>query len=260
MPGGPQFEPTLEGLFREFHALIVQQKQLVRHPPSQPPPATVQTVWATLVKSLEEQATRARNLPGVAPEDYQQAQYLMAGFADEVFLNLDWPNPSDMNWWEENLMESRLFRTHVAGVRVFQRVDQLLEEGRNSRKDLARAYLLALGLGFLGKFRGASDLSGLHRVTRDLWVFARDQDSATSLVSVDDPPPPLALHVNSTGDGKRSPLLRRWLIAAISAGALWIGLSTLLWRQLEVDDQVAKIVTDIEACMNASGGCRGQGK
>lgn len=83
---------------------------------------------------------------------YKEAQYVMAALADEIFLHLDWPG---RGYWKDDLLEARLFGTYAAGERFYQRLDKLLSTGDRVQAELAVVYLLALSLGFRGKYRGA---------------------------------------------------------------------------------------------------------
>jgi type VI secretion system protein ImpK len=155
----------------------------------------------------------------------------MVCLTDEVFLNLEWPDPAQRSWWGENLLESRIFRTHFGGGRVFEQITQLVDERRNSRRGLARVYLLALGLGFEGVYRGRKDQQQLARFRRDLWLFTRDSGSQIRVGGTEDVEPP-GLHVDSGGSGRRSRVSRYWFGTAAAAMGLWLVISFVLWQNL----------------------------
>lgn len=89
-----------------------------------------------------------------AAKYYREAQYIMVCLADEIFLNFEWVGRSE---WEENLLESRLFNSHVAGEQFFQNLDKFLKVRDSSNLDLGVLYVLALGLGFMGRYRNTGD-------------------------------------------------------------------------------------------------------
>ena len=113
-------------------------------------------VLDTLSYKLEEQALEAKRYGGILGESiYKEAQYIMAALADEIFLGLStWTGRS---YWEINLLEQRIFGTHVAGEKFFSNLNQFLTLNEPLRKDLGFLYLTALGLGFRGQFRGEND-------------------------------------------------------------------------------------------------------
>ncbi|MDR1266850.1 MAG: DotU family type IV/VI secretion system protein [Holosporales bacterium] len=80
----------------------------------------------------------------------KEALYILAAFADEVFLNLSW---SGRSYWEEHLLESAFFGTHIAGEEIFRRMGQFLLGRENSLIEMATLYLKLLAFGFEGQYR-----------------------------------------------------------------------------------------------------------
>lgn len=103
-----------------------------------------------------------------AAKYYQEAQYLMVAYADEVFLNLNWAGRKE---WESNLLESRMYNTHIAGQEVFKRLDQYLATRDPSTRDIGAIYLWLLGLGFRGKYRDVDDAGAVATYRRRLYEF-----------------------------------------------------------------------------------------
>lgn len=127
-------------------------------------------VLDTLAYKLEEQALDAKRFGGVLGESiYKEAQYIMAALADEIFLGLSmWDG---RHYWEMNLLEQRLFGTHVAGEKFFKNLDSFLTLNEPLRKDLGFLYLTALGLGFRGQFRGENDKGKLADYKEKLFFY-----------------------------------------------------------------------------------------
>jgi type IV/VI secretion system ImpK/VasF family protein len=69
----------------------------------------------------------------------------MIGFADEFFLNFEWPYKIE---WLNNLLEAKVFRTHISGSHIFEQIDYILEDRENT--ELARIYFYVLSFGFKG--------------------------------------------------------------------------------------------------------------
>lgn len=134
-----------------------------------------QEILDKLYQLLTEQAIEASRYGGeFASNYYREAQYVMTALADEVFLNIQWPG---RRYWEENLLESRLFGTHDAGDLFFQNLENFLNTRDSLRNDLAEIYLLALGLGFLGKFRGYDDQGKIAAYKHQLYIFINHRES-----------------------------------------------------------------------------------
>ena len=100
---------------------------------------------------------------------YRQAEYAMAALADEIFLHqLDWVGKEA---WNNHLIEYRLFRTRVAGEEFFTRLDRLLQTPDPMYKDLATVYLLAITLGFRGRYWSTNDSGRIDFYRRQLFTF-----------------------------------------------------------------------------------------
>lgn len=99
---------------------------------------------------------------------YREAQYVMAALADEVFLHLDWPGRGR---WKDDLLETRLFGTYSAGEKLFRDLDKLLAGGDRVQAEIALIYLLALSLGFRGKYRGAKHGPRLADYRKQLYAY-----------------------------------------------------------------------------------------
>ena len=143
------------------------------------PPLSDQTkivllVWQSLLAFFRRNGHTLPELDRLHAKSYFDAQYVMAAFADEVFINLNWVGKRA---WTTNLLESTLFQSHVAGEVFFEKVDQLLCERDPAEKSLAAVYLMALSLGFQGKYRNVNDRGRLSHYRRELFAFAFSQSS-----------------------------------------------------------------------------------
>jgi type IV/VI secretion system ImpK/VasF family protein len=102
---------------------------------------------------------------------YRDAQYVMAALADEILLHLiDWEGRGR---WRDHLLEMALFQSQVAGERIFDRLDKMLSARANTDPDLAAVYLVALLLGFRGKYRGFDDGGALRDYRQRLRALIR---------------------------------------------------------------------------------------
>ena len=111
----------------------------------------VESIAEVLEGLLAKQHTQVLHQGGeYAVTLYRELQYVMVALADEIFLSFKW---AGRNFWEEKILEERVFNSHISGERVFERMEELLLNHKGDKDDLAKAYLFALGLGFKGKYR-----------------------------------------------------------------------------------------------------------
>jgi type IV/VI secretion system ImpK/VasF family protein len=109
-------------------------------------------IWRRLVALIEGYGSGPAGGHGT---QYREMQYVMAGLADEIFLTVEPRDGQDWEghgFWLSNLIESRLFDTHIAGELFFRRLDHLLAERDPADRPLGAVYLMALSLGFRGKY------------------------------------------------------------------------------------------------------------
>jgi len=189
--------------------------------PAEASPA-VTGVWQQLLSILERQALEAGQGGAFAYEVYREAQYVMAGLADELFLHLEWEGKSA---WP--LLESRLFQSHVAGEEVFSRIDRLLQRHDPFYLDLAAVYFMALSLGFQGKYRGRDDPER-REYRRQLFrmIYRRDP----KLFAAAGPLFPQS-YQNTLDKAEIRKLPAQWVWAwlIVMVLAFWIGLSQYTW-------------------------------
>lgn len=101
--------------------------------------------------------------------DYREVQYVLAALADDIFLH-------DVTWegrdaWKDSILEYRLFRSRIAGTKVFDTIATLIRSGEGRRTTVARVYLMALQLGFKGRFRESPDDTPVREYMRQLYIF-----------------------------------------------------------------------------------------
>ena len=125
-------------------------------------------VWQRLIDMFRKNAVQILRAAGKPTDNYFEAQYVMAAFADDVFIHLDWEG---RRAWTRNLLETALFQSHVSGEMFFEKLDRLLRDRDPADKSLAAVYLNALSLGFRGKYQGLNDHGKLCRYRHELFAF-----------------------------------------------------------------------------------------
>ncbi|HEX4955275.1 MAG TPA: DotU family type IV/VI secretion system protein [Thermoanaerobaculia bacterium] len=187
----------------------------------------------TLASLLERQALAHHAGRGdVGAELQRQAHYVMAAVVDELFLKLDWPGREA---WKSHLLEARLFGSHRAGEVFFSRLDKLLAWRDPIYTDLATVYLVALGLGFQGKFRGRPEAErelALYRQRLFRMLHGRDP----GLAAQEGPLIPQA-YAATLGEGtiRQLSYLKTWGLVAVGVIALWLAASVWIWGWLAKD-------------------------
>jgi type VI secretion system protein ImpK len=177
---------------------------------------------------LEKQAAEAgqrRGDHGAAM--YREAQYVMAALADEIFLDLEWEG---REVWAANLLETKLFGTHVAGERIFQRIEQLLAERDAANREIKVVYLLALSLGFEGMHRGGNG-EVLERYRAGLYdlVFPRQASVARGERRLF---PQSYLHTLDRSQPIRLPAVGRWATALLVVLTLYLAAAHFVWLDI----------------------------
>ncbi len=125
-------------------------------------------VWQNLIALFRRNAVQVLRAAGKPTDNYFEAQYVMAAFADDVFIHLDWEGRRP---WMSNLLESTLFQSHVAGEVFFEKLDRLLRDRDPADRSLVAIYLSALSLGFRGKYHGLNDHGKLRFYRQELFTF-----------------------------------------------------------------------------------------
>lgn len=179
-----------------------------------------------VIRLLEEKSSEfGRHTESFEYQQFRSVLYIMAALADETFLSFDWAGRDD---WSENLIEASLFDSHDAGVRFFDILDQLLDQRDSAQRPVAVVYLLALSLGFKGRFYGTDRCEeSLGEYRSRLYNFIYGARPARRLEGV--PLCPQTGYFNATSEAERFPSVARWFFLGTLAVLLVIALSHAAW-------------------------------
>jgi type VI secretion system protein ImpK len=158
-------------------------------------------------------------------ESIADSRYLKAALADEILLNTQWVGREA---WTAHLLEASLFRTSVAGDRVFQRIEALLSNREPSLRPLAGLYLSALALGFQGKFRGSADDGQLAGYREELFQFVYQRSptlAGRERVLSERPYGSTLSHIAP----RKLPTLSRWTVGFLLGLVALLAISEMLW-------------------------------
>ncbi|MDR2074728.1 MAG: DotU family type IV/VI secretion system protein [Holosporales bacterium] len=125
-----EFSPSLE-----IEGIIVAvQKKLI---------ATIENVFEVI-------SSKSR----ISARKLEEAKYIMAILTDEIFINMRWDGAK---FWRFSLLEKQMFNSEVAGEKFFSLLDELLDDMNSANQEIAFLYLMALSLGFKGRYKDAEN-------------------------------------------------------------------------------------------------------
>ncbi len=241
--------------FREFYSEIIRQKEKIGpsvtiSPESEPEVEEVSQsgkesahpIHLALMHILEQQVLDSRRNGGeFGVSYYKEAQYVMAALADEIFLHTKWDG---RELWKSDLLEFKLFGTHIAGELFFEKLDALLKEQDPAQVELAAVYHLALSLGFKGKYHGKDDGGLIEHYLRQIFafIFKREPDIADESKQLFQEAYTYTL---DKGKGGRLPYLKTWFGIIAIIIILYMIASHGVWNYLTSD--LVEIVEKIGA-------------
>ncbi|HYG86120.1 MAG TPA: DotU family type IV/VI secretion system protein [Azospirillum sp.] len=198
---------------------------------------------------LEAQAVQVgRTATDLMISQHREAQYAMAALADDLFIH-------DVEWngrevWRGILLEHALFRTRLAGERVFDRMEALLASNDRRLVQLAAVYLCVLGMGFKGRYRVPGGEVALRSHSARLFEFiaGRESELGDGLLPVGRTLVPAA-YAHTLSDAKARPLARgpRWPLMLAAIAGVWLVLGQALWWM-----STAQLANAADAVLQAS--------
>jgi type VI secretion system protein ImpK len=244
----------------EFHTALVRIKRGLATPSPQPAlagpdgqpdlPNALQ-LGQTVRDVLDLQSAEAEDVAGRhGREQAEAARYLKVALADEVLIAVPhWPQRQA---WIACPLEYQLYGTRCAGERIFDRIALLLQEQPPVRRDLAVLYLMALSMGFQGRYRkqegGPAALQvwrrelyhyGFRRWPDRIFAGMRDEERA-DLGPRLMPQPYSQTRANDTA--RLLPNPRRWALYFVLVVLGMLLLSQLVW-QADTDALAAQLAT-----------------
>lgn len=213
--------------------------------PAQPPPPAGPTPVDLFLRLRV--AICPAGTPPPAADGVVDMGYVMAALADEALLHqVQWPGRAQ---WMGTLLETSLYGSRVAGEEVFD-LGQAIVEGRIvGRADLAAAILLALSLGFRGRYSGVNDRGAIDLLRRQLYehVYNRPPPSGP----IWQPALPAALQpVLEAEQLQRLPRLMPWIAAIVTALILSQIVSHWIW--ISATQPLLDLAGEVQALGNST--------
>lgn len=160
-----------------------------------------------------------------AQQAAQDSRYMKAALADEILLRQDWPA---REVWSQHLVETALFRTSIAGEKIFNDITQLLSTREAALRLQAQLYLFMLALGFQGQFRDQTTHQKLTELRRELFQFAyqrtADMSGHERVLSMQS-----YAHTLVDASPRRMSPISRWKLIFVAALVGMLAISQLLW-------------------------------
>jgi type VI secretion system protein ImpK len=100
---------------------------------------------AGMLTEMEERAARLR----LSEKQTSAVKFALAAFMDETVLTNDFPLREE---WEKFPLQLEYFKEHLAGVKFFERLDDLLRS-IETEADVVEVYYVCMLLGFKGKYK-----------------------------------------------------------------------------------------------------------
>jgi type VI secretion system protein ImpK len=226
--------------FRDFYGELIKLKRLIKAgqtPATGPADKSLGernalAVSERLAAVMEQQSILAGRRGTDYTGIYRQTEYVMAALADETLLHhVEWEGKQA---WNQHLIEYRLFQTRIAGDEFFKRLDKLLLTPDPMYKDLATVYLLAIMLGFRGRYWGANDRGKISYYRRQLFVFIFHGQPELSK-ETKQLFPEAYLHTVEEAAGRKVPRWKIWYVLLVLLFVGYILLSRSIWIRWTTD-------------------------
>ena len=207
-------------------------------------PAPIDNLLNSLMTSLEERGRDFSTRGGdYGSRLFARVIYVFAAFADDVMLESHWVGRDE---WVRAPLEVKLFGSQSAGEEIFNDIDNGLSKYEFGKRDLAKIYLMALNLGFEGKYKGTQSEVDIRRYKARLFELINDRGPENSeatksfLGSV--------YRYNQTGGApEMMSYLKPWIITISAIGGLYLLGSHLIWEYMiaVLDDQVTATIEQL---------------
>ncbi|QEK38771.1 DotU family type IV/VI secretion system protein [Candidatus Cytomitobacter primus] len=161
----------LMNCFQEFINEVLKFRELVLFNKTS---SNAKEIQETLIRFIIYKRDLAIEEGTLIEAGYHETSYIMAVFADEIFINLDWVHKDD---WKKNNLETQVFDTHIGGRKLFENIDRFLDSNATYKYDIGSAYLFCLGLGFRGKYRGIDDHNTIQNYKNKLFDIINNYES-----------------------------------------------------------------------------------
>src|SRR2546423_5849740 len=116
---------------------------------------------AQLLEDMEKRAAVLRH----SERQVRDVKFALAAFVDETVMTANFPLKEE---WEKNPLQLEYFGEHLAGVKFFEKLDELIKHIQ-TEADVVEVYYVCMLLGFKGKYKVYTEdqLKDVIRATAD---------------------------------------------------------------------------------------------
>ncbi len=221
----PQF--LLSKIFDNFYLELIKAKKTIASAGTDYSQGLIEKIH-TNIKDLiiKETIAFSNSINDITDPELKDALYTITSLADETFLRLDWLG---RQYWENNLLEFEFFSTHVAGEKIFTKIDELLKNKNTFQTDIALVYFKTLSCGFQGKYF-SNEPKEIKEYKKRLYQFLTQ--SIPSFSSNQYLCPENYNYITKIDVRKKLPD-PKWLGYSLTLlGFLLIGMSAFIWSEL----------------------------
>ncbi len=156
---------------------------------------------------------------------FTEAKYVLAALTDEIFL-FQFEQQQELPWLDV-LLERKLFGSSIAGQKIFNNIETLVSNhsGDSTYVQLAKIYLIALHMGFSGRFRATGNKAALEDYKRQLTGFiGEDIPAVTNFFAIQ----PTRIDVRETNRNRMRALKPWFRIGAVTL-VVYLIISSAVW-------------------------------
>jgi type VI secretion system protein ImpK len=189
--------------------------------------ATIVKVQKKLISSIDRIFEVISNRSRVNPRKLNEVKYIMAILADEIFINMKWDGAK---FWRFSLLEKQIFQSEVAGEKFFTMLDEFLSDTNNIQEEIAFLYLMAISLGFKGRYRGHEDMNEYVSWYKDrLYSILHNKPSRLFYPGRQNMINQCYEHTFMENDKKEIPDVRFWSACIMAIVTAYIVISFAVW-------------------------------
>lgn len=233
----------LMGCFQEFLNEVLKFRELILLNQTN---YNARDIQDTLMRMMFYKRDLATEEGTLIESGYREISYIMAVFADEIFINLQW---QEHEKWKKNNMEMQIFGTHIGGEKLFENLENFLRSNAIYKYDIGSSYLLCLGLGFRGKYRGVDDHGAIQQYKTQLFQLVNNYDPNAHNEELF---PQTQQHTIVKISNASMKSYQVWLMILSITVLSYIGISYIFWYQstYEISHLINIIKKDIENVQN----------
>ncbi|MDR0744511.1 MAG: DotU family type IV/VI secretion system protein [Holosporales bacterium] len=194
---------------------------------------TIVTIQKKLISVIENAAEVMLIRSRITNKLAEDAKYIMTVLTDEIFINLRWEGSK---LWRFSLLEKQIFQSEVAGDKFFIMLDEIMANMNAISEELAFLYLMALSLGFKGRYRDTENsIEHISWYKERLYSLLHDKPSRLYYPGRHYLIGSCYEHTYTESNNSILPDIRFWTLCTIAIISLYIVISYFVWYSITSD-------------------------